>query len=250
MDEMQSQSFIEHLIDLKKCVVNILIIIVLGFCACVYFSEQIFEYIRAPILPYLGTVGGLVFTAPVDKFMAYLKVSFLAGAIVTCPLWLYQVWKFIAPGLYKHEKKLAGLFIFVGSVLFALGVLFVYKIVYPMAFKYLLTFGSEVDKPMITISEYLGFFITTTLLFGAAFEMPLVIVVMAMLGIIDDQFLRDKRRVAIMIIAIISAIITPPDAVSMLAMLAPMLLLYEISILVVKYMVKKRQSAVEQSLVP
>jgi sec-independent protein translocase protein TatC len=119
-----------------------------------------------------------------------------------------------------------------------------------MAFKYLLTFGSEVDKPMITISEYLGFFITTTLLFGAAFEMPLVIVVMAMLGIIDDQFLRDKRRVAIMIIAIISAIITPPDAVSMLAMLAPMLLLYEISILVVKYMVKKRQSAVEQSLVP
>lgn len=248
MDDMQSQSFIEHLIDLKKCVVNILIIVVLGFCACIYFSEQIFEYIRAPILPYLGNVGGLVFTAPVDKFMAYLKVSFMAGAIITCPLWLYQIWNFIAPGLYKHEKKLAALFIFVGSVLFILGVLFVYKIVYPMAFKYLLTFGSEVDKPMITISEYLGFFITTTLLFGAAFEMPLVIVVLAMLGIIDDQFLREKRRVAIMVIAVISALITPPDAVSMLAMLAPMLLLYELSILVVKYMVKKRQSTAEQGL--
>jgi sec-independent protein translocase protein TatC len=117
-----------------------------------------------------------------------------------------------------------------------------------MAFKYLLTFGSEIDKPMITISEYLGFFITTTLLFGAAFEMPLIIVVLAMLGLIDDQFLREKRRVAIMIIAVVSAVITPPDAVSMLAMLLPMILLYEISILIVKYMVKKRQAATERGL--
>lgn len=248
MDDFNSQSFIGHLIDLKKCVVNILIILVIGFCACLYFSSEIFNYIRAPIMPYLGGVGGLVFTAPIDKFMAYLKVSFMAGAIITCPLWLYQVWKFIAPGLYKHEKKLATMFIVAGSALFILGVTFVYKLVYPMAFKYLLTFGGEVDKPMITINEYLGFFVTTTLLFGAAFEMPLVIVVLAMLGLIDDQFLREKRRVAIMIIAIVSAVITPPDAISMLSMLAPMLLLYEISILIVKYLVKKRRENTETSL--
>jgi len=243
MSDLKEQTFIDHLIDLKKCVINTLLIIVLGFCACIYFSESIFNFIRAPITPYLGEMGGLVFTAPIDKFMAYIKVSFLAGAIVTCPFWLYQIWNFIAPGLYRHEKKLAAYFIFFGSILFAAGVLFVYKLVYPMAFKYLLTFGSEIDKPMITINEYLSFFITTTLLFGLAFEMPLIIVVLAMLGVIDDQFLREKRRMAIMLIAVLAAIITPPDAVSMLSMLAPMMLLYEMSILIVKYVVKKREVA-------
>lgn len=237
------QSLIDHLIDLKKCTIRTIWILLLGFASCIYFSEIIFDFIRQPILPYLGEVGGLVFTAPIDKFMAHIKVSFLAGAILTCPLWLYQIWLFIAPGLYQNEKKLAIGFIFAGTVLFGLGVLFVFKVVYPMAFKYLLTFGGTVDKPMITISEYLGFFITTTLMFGLAFELPLILVVLAMLGVLDDKILRAKRRMAIFLLAVLSAVITPPDAVSMLSMLAPMILLYEISILVVQQIVKKRVQA-------
>jgi sec-independent protein translocase protein TatC len=235
------QPFIEHLIDLRKCIIRSLWIILFGFAACFAFKEQLFEIIRAPILPYLGPDGHLVFTAPIDKFTAYIKVCFLAGVIFTCPLWLYQVWSFVAPGLYKKERRMAANFIISGSVLFILGVLFVYKIVYPMAFQYLLTFGGEADKPMITITEYLSFFMTTTLIFGAAFEMPLILVLLAIVGLIDDQFLRSKRRMAILIIAVISAIITPPDAISMLAMLAPMILLYEISILIVARIAKKKR---------
>jgi len=239
-----TQTFIEHLVDLRTCIIRSAWIIIIGFAICVYFSDKIFDVIRAPIAPYLGgSGGGLVFTAPVDKFMSYLKVSFLAGALLTCPAWLYQVWLFVAPGLYKKEKKMAVYFIFFGSSLFALGVLFVYKIVYLMAFKYLLTFGSTVDRPMITITEYLSFFITTTLIFGLAFEMPLILAVLASLGVIDDKLLRAKRRLAYMIIAVIAAVITPPDAISMLSMLGPMFLLYEGSILIVARIVKGRSTA-------
>ncbi|OFZ19343.1 MAG: twin arginine-targeting protein translocase TatC [Bdellovibrionales bacterium RBG_16_40_8] len=242
MNQTGEQSLVEHLIDLKKCIIRTLLIIFVGFCISIYFSDKIFDLIRAPIVPYLGDSGGLVFTAPIDKFMAHLKVSFLAGTIVTSPFWLYQLWLFIAPGLYKNEKKAGVTFIFFGTILFLLGVLFVYKIVYPMAFKYLLTFGGQIDKPMITISEYLGFFITTTLMFGAAFEMPLILVVLAMLGLIDDQFLRTKRRMAIMIMAVLAAVITPPDAISMLSMLGPLIFLYEVSIWVVRWLGRKQAS--------
>src|SRR5690606_30099901 len=124
-----------------------------------------------------------------------------------------------------------------------LGVTFVYKLVYPMAFKYLLTFGSEVDKPMITISEYLSFFITTTQVFGAAFEMPLVIVILGALGVVDHKFLRAKRKLAIFAMALLAAIVTPPDAISMLSLLFPMWMLYEVAIIIVYFIGKKRQEA-------
>ena len=227
-----------HLSDLRKCIVHSLWILFAGFGVCVYFSEKIFNFIRGPIVPYLGDFHGLVFTAPIDKFVAHLKVSFLAGAIITCPLWLYQIWLFIAPGLYKKEKKMAVSFLFFGSLLFLTGVIFVYKLVYPMAFKYLLTFGGSVDKPMITISEYLSFFITTTLIFGLAFEMPLIVLALAMMGVLDEEFLRTKRRMAIMVLAIFSAVVTPPDAISMLSLLMPLVLLYEISIVLVRMLAK------------
>lgn len=240
----KEQSLIEHLIDLRRCLTRSLWIILIGFCLCIYFSEHIFAFIRAPILPYLSGASGLVFTAPIDKFVAHIKVSLLAGTILTCPFWLYQVWLFISPGLYEKEKRIGIYFILFGTLLFLTGVTFVYKLVYPMAFKYLLTFGGTTDTPMITISEYLSFFITTTLMFGLAFEMPLILVVLAMLGLIDAQFLRAKRRVAIMVIAILSAVITPPDAISMLSLMIPLYVLYELSIFLVLWIQQKRIVAV------
>ena len=232
-EDFQQQTFYEHLRDLRKMLVRILLIIIGGFCITIFFREEIFGFLRAPIAPYLPT-NGLVFTAPVDKFVAYLKVCFFASAFITAPLWLYQFWLFIAPALYKHEKKWAAYFIAFGTVLFLAGAAFVYYLVFPMAFKYLLTFGGTVDQPMITITEYLQFFIVTTLVFGLAFEMPLVLVIFGLIGIIDDDFLREKRRMAIMIIAVVAAVITPPDALSMLSLLVPMVILYEASILLVQ----------------
>jgi len=241
MSDLKEMGLIDHLIDLRKMIVRSLGAIVLGFFACVYFSEPLFDFIRKPILPYLGQ-GGLVFTAPMDKFMAYLKVSFLAGTLLTCPYWLYQLWNFIAPGLYKHEKRYAATFIFFGSLLFIAGAAFVYLLVFPMAFEYLLTFGGTTDKPMITITEYMSFFMMITLVFGLVFEMPLVLVLLGMLGVVSHDFLKRNRRYAVVLLAVLSAVVTPPDAISMLALLGPLVLLYELSVWIV-YFVEKKKTA-------
>ncbi len=233
MSEDGSQTLVEHLADLRKCLIRSLLAIVAGFCACWIFSEQIFDFIRQPIAPFLKD-GGLVFTAPMDKFLAHIKVCLLASVIVSCPFWMYQIWLFIAPGLYEKEKKYGVAFIFSGTFLFLTGVSFVYFIVYPMAFDFLMNFAGGTDTAMITISEYLSFFTTTTLVFGAAFEMPLILTLLGMMGVIDHHFLIKIRRYAIVVLAALSALVTPPDVISMFAMLVPLTLLYEVSILLVK----------------
>jgi sec-independent protein translocase protein TatC len=235
----REQSFVEHLADLRVVLIRVCWILALGCGVCLYFGEQIFTYVRNPIVPYLPN-HGLIFTAPIDKFISHLKVSFLAGVVLTCPLWLHQVWLFIAPGLYKKERKIALSFIFFGSGLFLAGFAFAYYLVLPMAFKYLLNFGGTVDQAMITIVDYISFFMTMTLVFGCAFEMPLILVTLGMLGLIDDKFLSRHRRMAIMVIAVFSAVITPPDAMSMMSLFIPLIVLYEISVILVK-IVKPKQ---------
>ncbi len=235
------EGFIYHLEELRKRLLFSFIFIGIAFCFTWNYSSEIFDLIRKPIAPFLETAGGgLIFTGVMDKFMAHLKVSFLAAMIISCPVWLYQVWKFVAPGLYKHEKKYGASFIVAGSFLFLSGVFFVYYFVYPVTFDFLMNFGGDTDKPLITISDYISFFILTTLMFGLVFELPLVIVLLGMLGIVDAKFLRAKRRFALVGLAILAAIATPtPDALSMVIMMAPLAALYEISILLVGWLGKK-----------
>lgn len=240
------QTFTEHLADLRRVLLRTLYILAVGCGACLYFAEDIFTFVRQPIVPHLPS-GGLVFTNPIDKFMSNLKVSFMAGVILTCPLWLYQIWLFIAPGLYKREKKIAISFIFFGTILFLCGFAFVYWLVLPTAFKFLLNIGHTVDVPMITISDYISFFMMLTLVFGFAFEMPLIIVTLGMLGLVNDEFLRKNRRFAIMVMAILAAIVTPPDALSMLSLLAPLIVLYELSIVLVKVLKPNREIVEEEA---
>jgi sec-independent protein translocase protein TatC len=238
MSDQDNMSLVDHLAELRHRLILALLGVAVGVALGIWQSELLLEIIRKPILPYLGQ-GGLVFTGVMDKFLAHLKVGALGGVILTCPYWLYHVWCFISPGLYRHEKKFALGFIVSGTFLFLLGVAFVYFLVYPAAFEYLLKIGGDIDKPMITIDEYLGFFVITTLMFGLSFELPLVLVFLALLGIIDAEFLQKKRRLAVPALAVVCAIITPPDAVSMLMMLVPMVLLYEISILVIRFVLPK-----------
>ena len=245
-NEAQGQSLVDHLADLRVRLINSLYGILLGFGFCYYFSESIFNIIREPIQPFLPS-GGLIFTGPMDKFMAHIKISIMGAVILTCPFWLYQVWLFVAPALYKKEKRYALGFIVSGSFLFILGSLFTYFIVLPMAFKFLMTFGGDIDKPMISIEEYMSFFTHTSLAFGAAFEMPLVISTLGMLGLVSQKFLKEKRRYAVMLLAIISAIITPPDLLSMVLMLFPMVILYEISVLIVGLFERKRHQDQSES---
>lgn len=234
-------SLVEHLSELRHRLIMALLGISVGVALGIWQSELLLEIIRKPILPHLGQ-GGLVFTGVMDKFLAHLKVGALGGLILTCPWWLFQLWKFISPGLYKDERKYAIAFIVAGTILFLAGVSFVYFFVYPAAFEYLLNVGGNVDKPMITISEYLGFFATTTIMFGLSFELPLVLVLLAMMGVIDAAFLKRNRRFAIPGMALVAAVITPPDAISMIMMLVPMVGLYEVSIWVIQYVLPRHQN--------
>lgn len=234
-EENTGETLVDHLTALRSCLIRSFFIVFAGFAVCWSFSEILFDIIRAPIKPYLQSIsGGLVFTAPMDKFMAHLKVSVFGGIILTSPGWIYQVWIFLAPALYKEEKKYGLGFLFFGTILFLSGISFVYFVVYPLAFSFLMNFGGAIDAPMITISEYLSFFTTTTLVFGLAFEMPLVFTILGMMGIVTEEFLRSKRRYAIVLLAGLSAMITPPDVISMGLMMIPMVGLYESSIILVK----------------
>lgn len=237
--DSKAQSLYEHLSDLRKCLINCVWILLIATGICYGFSEKIFDFVREPIRPYLPD-GGLIYTGPLDKFIAHLKLSLVCGILISCPFWLYQVWNFIAPGLYSKERKYTLGFIVSGTGLFVLGAAFSYWIALPMAFKFLMTFGGDIDKPMISIDQYMGFFTQLCLMFGVAFELPLVIVVLGMMGIVSQSFLRKNRRYAIMTIAVIAAIITPPDLLSMVMMLAPMWVLYEAAVLIVGVFEKKR----------
>lgn len=239
---MQNLTLLDHLTELRsRLVKSLLAIVAFSFLAYAY-SEQVFDVIRKPIAPYLSG-GGLIFTAPTDKFMAHIKVAMFAGLILSCPVWIYQAYKFIAPGLYKNEKKYVVSFIFTGSMLFLVGILFSYFGMMPIAFEFLLGFGGSTDKPMITINEYLSLFMTLALVFGLAFELPLVLVILGMLGIVSKEFLQTKRRYAVVILAVVSAILTPPDIVSMCLMLIPLCFLYEVSIIAVGILGKKENLA-------
>jgi sec-independent protein translocase protein TatC len=225
-------TLVEHLTELRDRIIRSLIAVAVFAILAWNFSDFFFSIVRKPILPYLPQ-NGLVFTAPMDKFMAHLKVSILTGVIASCPVWIYQFWMFVAPGLYKKEKKYGLYFIFFGTLLFLIGVNFVYFVVYPLAFDFLLNFGGETDQAMITINDYLSFFMTTTLVFGLAFELPLVLTILGIMGIVSKALLIALRRYAIILMCVMSAVITPPDVMSMVLLVLPLCGLYELSIILV-----------------
>lgn len=243
----RDMSLIEHIGELRVRLTRAAIGIVVGMCLCWGLGDKIYAFIRKPIQQYLPG-GGLVFTSPIDKFMAHIKIAFVMGLIVSAPFWLYQLWKFIAPALYKNERRYAAGFIIFGTFQFVLGVSFAYYIVFPAAFHFLMTFGDGLDVPMITIDHYLGFFTQTALIFGLTFEIPVIITFLGIIGVVSQRFLKEKRRYAIMVITVISAIAAPPDALSMILLMGPLWVMYEISIILVGFFEKKKSRDMEDTL--
>ncbi len=172
-------------------------------------------------------VGGAFFVA--------LKVSFFAGLLLALPVILWQIWQFIAPGLYENEKKMVLPFVVGGSVMFLVGVLFAYYVVTPFGFQFLITFGSFLYTPLINIEDYVGFFTKIMFGFGLAFELPVFAYFLALLGLVTDKTLINFFKYAIIIIFLIAALLTPPDVLTQLLMAAPLIILYGISILIVRY---------------
>ena len=232
-------TLIAHLHELRLRLTRSAFGIFFGVCLCWGFSEHIFNFVREPAVKYLPG-GGLVFTAPMDKFLAHLNLSMVVGLIISSPFWLYQLWKFISPALYKNERKLVVGFVGAGTIQFLMGVAFCYYIVLPGAIEFLFNFGGDLDKPMITIKDYISFFTQMAVMFGLTFEIPVVLTFLGFLGVVSQKFLIEKRRYAIVINAVIAAIAAPPDTYSMVLLMIPLLIMYEISIISVGFFEKKK----------
>ena len=229
--DSNSLNITEHLTELRNRIIKILLFVAGAFAVSYFFSEEILSLISKPVRPYLvATDGKLIFISPFEKFFSYLWVSLFSGIVLSSPFWFYQIWKFISPGLYKEEKKWSLLFVALSSLLFISGILFVYFVVYPFSFRFLLSFGGE-EIPYISLKPYLSFFLRTAFVFGLVFEMPLLLFSLLKLKIVSVEQLIVSRPYVVIFIAFLSAMITPPDIFSMLFMMLPLYLLFEISIL-------------------
>jgi sec-independent protein translocase protein TatC len=229
-DESGKMSFLEHLDELRKRLVHIAAYIGVGFLVCWFFHRQIYDFLAIPITKELPPGTKLAYTNVTQVFTLYMKVAFLAGIFLTLPLTLYEVWKFIAPGLYKKEKKYVIPFLASSILLFVSGAAFCYYIVLPAAFKFLIELGASF-MPVIKIDEYLDLTNMMLLGFGLIFEMPVVVAFLSIFGLISASFLWNKFKYAMVGIVILAAIISPTgDAFNLMIWSAPMILLYVISI--------------------
>lgn len=231
-----------HLQELRKRLVLSFIAIAIGFVLCYTFSQNLFDLLSRPLVKMMPAGSSLIFTSVAEAFFTYMKVAFIAGIIVTSPFILYQVWAFVAPGLYTHERRYVIPFVAAGSLFFALGILFAYFVAIPVGFKFLLGYATDFIKPMPSMKEYLSFSIKFLLAFGLVFEFPVVLVLLARIGVIDAKTMARHRKYAILLIFIFAAVMTPPDLISQLLMAIPLMGLYELSILLSKVFGKKKKT--------
>ena len=232
-DSMPAMSFLEHLEELRRRIIYSIIAVAVAFFACWGYAERIYEVMQKPIMLALhnhGMAEKLVYLNPTEPFNLYLKVAFLVGLFVASPVVLYQVWLFISPGLYRHEKRYVMPFMFSTVGLFLAGGYFGYRIVYPAALDFLIGYGKQF-QPMITISEYTDLFLTIIIGMGAIFELPILVFFLSLMGIVSAGFMWRNFRYSILIIFIIAAIVTPTtDILNMCLFAAPMVALYAVSI--------------------
>lgn len=226
----------EHLDQLRAGLIRSLIAVLAGCILTYSFIETIMVFLEKPLLDVLPAgQAHLYYTGLTDKFVVYLKVTVMSSVLLLSPYLLYEVWRFISPALHRNEKRFLIPFLFFGSVSFFLGLGFAYTIVIPFGYKFLVEFGSPTEQAIITLTEY--FSLTLKLLFalGFVFELPVVLVLLGKFGIVDSAFLEKHRRHAFLIASVVAAVATPsPDALTMLLVLFPLYLLYEVGILGVR----------------
>ncbi len=225
----------QHLEELRRRLIISLAAVVVGFCVAYAFKERIFSFLARPLIDALPKGSTMQYIGLAEAFVTYLKISFMAGVFIALPVILLEIWKFVSPGLHEHEKKYVIPFVFFSTFFFFGGATFCYYLVFPFAFKFFLTFSDESVRAMPSIKQYLTFITRMLFAFGVVFEMPIFFFFLGRIGLVDHTWLAKKRRYAIVVIFIAAAVLTPgPDAVSQLLLAAPLLLLYELSVLVVR----------------
>jgi sec-independent protein translocase protein TatC len=236
-----------HLEELRKRLMRSLIAAFIAFGICYNFKEWLFEVLTRPLVSSMPKGSYMIYTGLPEAFFNYLKISFFAGLVVSSPYILYQIWKFISPGLYRSEKKYIAPFVISSTILFVSGVLFGYFIALPPAFKFFLEFSTDFLKPMLTLREYLSLSLKLLLAFGLVFEIPVFIFFMAKIGVVNSRMLAQKRKYAILLIFIVAAFLTPtPDAFTQALMAVPMMILYEVGIFVARWGEKKKSAKEEE----
>jgi len=233
-----------HLEELRKRLVRILIAVGIAFMGCFAFKEELFRIVAQPLISVLPQGSYMVYTGLPEAFFTYIKVSFYAGLFVASPVVLYHIWKFISPGLFPKEKKFVAPFVITSTLLFIGGVCFGYFLVLPSAYKFFLEFTTDFLKPMLSMREYLTLTLKLLLSFGVIFEIPVFLFFMTKIGLVTPRKLARMRRYAIVVCFIVAAIITPtPDAFTQCMMAIPMVILYEVGIIVSKLAVRKKDDA-------
>ena len=233
------ETFLSHLIELRQRVVWSLLAYAAASVPCLWFSAELYDLLARPLIDSLPEGSRMIATGVISPFLIPMKIGFFVAFVLALPFLLYQAWAFVAPGLYAHEKKLALPIIISSTVLFLLGVLFCYYWVFGKVFAFIASFAPKSITVAPDIEAYFNFVLGMFLAFGLAFEVPVVVVVLVMAGIVNVEQLREWRGYVLLGIAVVSAVVTPPDVVSMLSLMVPMYLLYEVGIVVAHFVVRK-----------
>jgi len=246
----EPNTFTSHLVELRQRLIYCFVSLFIIFAISYTFAENIYSFL---VQPYANAVQSdienrrLIFTALQEAFLTYLKVSFFVAIFLTSPVILIQIWKFIAPGLYKNEKKALLPYMLATPVLFLLGGLLVYYLVMPLAIKFFLSFESPSLSNSLPIqleakvNEYLSLIMKMIFAFGLSFQLPVILNLLAKIGVVDSKFLKDRRKYVIIIIFSFAALLTPPDPITQIGLAIPLLILYELSIFSVNIIEKKNK---------
>ncbi|KLD77930.1 twin-arginine translocase subunit TatC [Xanthomonas hyacinthi] len=239
MNPEAESSLIEHLVELRARLMRALIGLAVVVVALLPFSKRIYTWLAAPMLAQLPLGQSVIATHPAGAVLAPIKLTFFLGVFIAVPWLLYQAWAFVAPGLYQREKRLALPLLASAVLLFYVGCAFAYFLVLPAVFHFLTTFKPDIIQLTPDAGSYLDFVLAIFFAFGASFELPVALVILALLGWVTPQQLREGRGYAVVGIFVLAAVLTPPDVVSQLMLALPMCLLYEIGIIAASAVTKK-----------
>jgi sec-independent protein translocase protein TatC len=226
------ETFISHLVELRARLLRIFGGLILGFLPCAYYARELYSLLAQPLLEKLPQGGQMIATEVVTPFFVPMKVAMMTAFVITLPYTLYQVWAFVAPGLYSHEKRLVLPLVFVSSFLFICGMAFAYFAALPLVFEFVTHFAPQGVAVMTDIGKYLDFVLTMFIAFGITFEVPIFVVILVRMGIVSIEKLKEIRRYILVGAFVVGAIFTPPDVVSQFMLAVPLYLLYELGILV------------------
>lgn len=244
-EKLAEGTLISHLLELRDRLIRSIVAIAVMFLPCMYYSNQIFSFVATPLEQRLPKNSQLIATTVMSPFTTPFKLSLFAAVFLAMPFVIYQLWAFVAPGLYRHEKRFAVPLLISAIVLFYTGVVFAYFFVFPVMFQFFAATTPHGVAMMTDISAYLDFVLTMFLAFGAAFEVPVAVVLLVVTGVVRIEKLKENRGYVLIGIFILAAFLTPPDAISQCIMAIPMYLLYEGGILMARVLSKMRREASE-----